>query len=268
MLGKLLKYEIPSMGRKLLPLYAAWMVTAVFLGLSAQSASSKEGFFVVMSAVLYGAVTVAIMVMAIILIVQRYSRSLLGDEAYFNQVLPVSVTAHISNKLLSAVIWIFITTLVALLTGLIIGVCAMIAGGFSSQDIVHAGNIDISGKLVIYAIEFILLMIMGFVKTVMQIYAAITIGHQAQNHTTLASIGAYIGVLFFEGMVGRVLVAVFARVSPAFNAVLDGSAEAYGVDGFINVHAISLAGIIMAALFSAVYFFVCRELMEKHLNLA
>ena len=29
MLGKLLKYEIPAMGRKLLPLYAAWAVTAV-----------------------------------------------------------------------------------------------------------------------------------------------------------------------------------------------------------------------------------------------
>ena len=41
MLGKLLKYEIPAMGRKMLPLYAAWAVTALFLGLSTQAAESK-----------------------------------------------------------------------------------------------------------------------------------------------------------------------------------------------------------------------------------
>ena len=93
MLGKLLKYEIPAMGRKLLPLYAAWAATALFLGLTTQSSDSKTEFMVVISALLYTAVATAIFVMTIILIVQRYSNSLLGDEAYFNHVLPVSVSA-------------------------------------------------------------------------------------------------------------------------------------------------------------------------------
>ena len=105
MLGKLLKYEIPAMGRKLLPLYAAWAVTALFLGLTAQGAGSKSEFMVVISALLYTAVATAIFVMTIILIVQRYSNSLLGDEAYFNHVLPVSVSEHIGNKAISATIW-------------------------------------------------------------------------------------------------------------------------------------------------------------------
>ena len=41
MLGKLLKYEIPAMGRKLLPLYVAWAATALFLGLTTQSDSTE-----------------------------------------------------------------------------------------------------------------------------------------------------------------------------------------------------------------------------------
>ena len=268
MLGKLLKYEIPSMGRRLLPLYAAWAATAIVLGFSAQSADSKSSFVVVMSGLLYVGVAIAIMVMAVILIVQRYSRSLLGDEAYFNQVLPVSVAAHIGNKLLSAVIWMFITVLVALLTGLIIGVCAMIAGGLNSQDMIQLGDIDLPKNSVIYTLEFLILLIAGSVKTVMQIYTAITIGHQARNHTTLASIGAYIGVLFFEGTAGRAIASVYALADPRFNAVLKGSEGAYGPDGYLNFHVIFIAGIVMAAAFSAVYFFVCRYLMEKHLNLA
>ena len=117
MLGKLLKYEIPAMGRKLFPLYAAWAATALLLGLATQAAETKSEFMVVISALLYTAVATAIFVMTIILIVQRYNNSLLGDEAYFNHVLPVSVSAHIGNKAISAMIWIFVTILVAILTG-------------------------------------------------------------------------------------------------------------------------------------------------------
>ena len=62
MLGKLLKYEIPAMGRKLLPLYAAWAVTALLLGLTAQSAESKSEFMVVISALLYTAIATTIFV--------------------------------------------------------------------------------------------------------------------------------------------------------------------------------------------------------------
>ncbi len=102
MLGKLLKYEIPAMGRKLLPLYAAWAATALLLGLTTQSAESKNEFMVVISALLYTAIATTILVMTIILIVQRFSNSLLGDEAYFNHVLPVSVAEHIGNKAISA----------------------------------------------------------------------------------------------------------------------------------------------------------------------
>ena len=129
MLGKLLKYEIPAMGRKLLPLYAAWAATALLLGLTTQSAESKSEFMVVISALLYTAIATAIFVMTIIMIVQRYSNSLLGDEAYFNHVLPVSVAEHIGNKAISATLWIFVTILVAIFTGLLIGIGALIVSG-------------------------------------------------------------------------------------------------------------------------------------------
>ena len=126
MLGKLLKYEIPAMGRKMLPLYAAWAVTALFLGLSTQAAESKSEFIVVLTGLLYTVVTTAIVVMTVILIVQRYSNSLLGDEAYFNHVLPVSAAEHIGNKLISAIVslsggQIFIAMVLTMLTCIVLG---------------------------------------------------------------------------------------------------------------------------------------------------
>ena len=258
MLGKLLKYEIPAMGRKLLPLYAAWAVTALLLGLTTQSSESKSEFMVVISALLYTAIATTIFVMTIILIVQRYKNSLLGDEAYFNHVLPVSVSAHIGNKAISATLWIFVTLLVAIFTGILIGIGAMIVmGEFISLRELFRGflEIDFPEHFGLYVIEVLILVITGVVKTIMQIYAAITIGHQVQNRTTLASIGAYILILIFESSVGRALLPLFINLE-------------YSEDGFVNFNRVFIPGFIMAVIFSVIYFFICKYLMEKRLNLA
>ena len=257
MLGKLLKYEIPAMGRKLVPLYAAWAVTAIFLGLTTQSAESKSEFMVVISALLYTAIATTIFVMTIILIVQRYSNSLLGDEAYFNHVLPVSVSEHIGNKAISATIWICVTILVAVFTAILIGIGAIIVSGeFSFADFMHDFlRIQFPKHFLLYFIESLIMMIVGIVKTIMQIYAAITIGHQAQNHTTLASIGAYIALMIVESTVGRMLLPVFMKVQ-------------YNADGILNFNRVFFPAVIAAIAFSAIYFFVCKYLMENRLNLA
>jgi hypothetical protein len=260
MLGKLLKYEIPAMGRKLGPLYAAWAATALFLGLTAQAAESKSEFMVVISALLYTAIATAILVMTIILIVQRYSNSLLGDEAYFNHVLPVSVSAHIGNKAISATLWIFVTVLVAILTAILIAIGAVLVTGDSiTFREIFKGLANIGAHIPehfgLYVIEVLILVITGIVKTIMQIYAAITIGHQAQNHTTLASIGAYIALMIIESTVGRMLLPVFMNVQ-------------YNADGLLNFNMIFFPSVIAAIAFSAIYFFVCKYLMENRLNLA
>ena len=258
MLGKLLKYEIPAMGRKLLPLYAAWAATALLLGLTTQSAESKSEFMVVISALLYTAIATTIFVMTIILIVQRYRNSLLGDEAYFNHVLPVSVSAHIGNKAISATIWICITILVAMLTAILVGIGAVIVAGDKINFIEFIRdllNVDLPEHFVLYFIEVLIMMIVGIVKTIMQIYAAITVGHQAQNHTTLASIGAYIALMILESTVGRVLMPIMFNVQ-------------YDADGFISFTRIFFPAVIVAVAFSALYFFVCKYLMENRLDLA
>ena len=258
MLGKLLKYEIPAMGRKLLPLYVAWSATALLLGLTTQSAESKSEFMVVISALLYTAIATAIFVMTIILIVQRYSNSLLGDEAYFNHVLPVSVAEHIGNKAISATLWIFVTIMVAMLTGILIGIGALIVSGefISLRELIRGFyEIELPKHFGLYVIEVLLLGITGIVKTIMQIYAAITIGHQVPNRTTLASIGAYILIMIFESSVGRIMLPLFINLE-------------YSADGFVNFNRVFIPGFIMAVIFSVIYFFICKYLMEKRLNLA
>ena len=261
MLGKLLKYEIPAMGRKMLPLYVAWAVTAFILGLSTQSAESKSEFIVVITGLLYTAIATAILVMTVMLIVQRYSHSLLGDEAYFNHVLPVTASAHIANKLISATIWIIVTILVAMLTAILIGLGGLIVAGLHGVSIELPSLADLHLVLPkhfgLYVIEVIILAIASSVKTIMQIYAAVTIGHQVPNHTTLASIGAYIAIMVFESTVARMLMPMFLRGWMQMD-----------ISNAASLQQVFIPALIATVLFSALYFFICKYLMEKKLNLA
>ena len=151
------------------------------------------------------------------------------------------------------------TVLVAVLTAVLIGIGAMIVAGpeFSFREMIHDlmnMQLDWPKHLGLYIVEVLIMVIASAVKTIMQIYAAITIGHQAQNRTTLASIGAYILILVFESIVGRMFIPLFAKIG-------------FSEDEFLNFTMIFIVGVIAAAAFSAVYFFVCKYLMEKRLNL-
>ena len=255
MLGKLLKYEIPALGRKLVPLYIGWMVTAVLLGLAVGPASSKSDLMVVLSGMLYAAAATAVLVMAVILIVQRYNNSLFGDEAYFNQVLPVTASEHIASKGISALIWVLLSGVAMLLTGIIIGIFGVGLIDFfkAIPEMWREIIMNIKGVEWLIILEFLILMVFSITKSVLAIYAAITIGHQAKRKTTLASIGAYIGVLFFETLVGRVIMGIFPQFFWDFD--------------IYEFHFFFLGGLLITSALGALYFFVCKYLMENRLNL-
>ena len=103
--------------------------------------------------------------------------------------------------------------------------------------------------------------VFSIVKSILAIYAAITIGHQVSQRTTLASIGAYIVLMIIESSIGSLFVSLGLKaeanmyINEAFN----------DLEGF---HLIMLVSLLITVAFSAAYFFICKYLMEKRLNLA
>lgn len=257
MLGKLLKYEIPALGRKLIPLYIGWCATAALLGVAVGPLESKSEFFIVISTLLYTAAATAVLVMAIVLIIQRYSNSLLGEEGYFNHVLPVTASEHIASKGISAMIWIFLSGIAMIVTGLIIAVfsgAVLHIFDVNWTELFHEIFSHLGFKEVIFLLEVLILGVVSITKSVLAIYAAITVGHQAEKRTTLVSIAAYIGLMIFETTVTRILLGIFPNLFTEFD----------GLEGF---HVIFLGVVLVLAALSALYFFLCKFLMEKRLNL-
>ena len=246
-----MKYEMPALGRRLVPLFLGWFATAVFLGVMVGPLHNNTGLLTAISILLYIAAATAVMVMAIVLIIQRYHNSLLGDEGYFSHALPVTAGQHIAGKAIAAMAWVVFSGIAMLVTLTVIGLF--------TGDLKEFLNLDWLRILKVIDWPTVLLLIvtiiMSTVKSIMAIYAALTIGHQASEHTILASIGAYMGVGVFETVVARIALAIFGQ--QLFTMVED-------IAGFRIILLVALA---VTLLLCAVYFFVCKYLLEKQLDL-
>ena len=147
MLGKLLKYELKASARTLLPLYAGTLLIALICGVSmAVQTSNMNKFhqsmadgvavtfssfsnpvdgdlytFIGFGMLLVFAFCVAVTVLTIMSVVQRFNHGIAGNEGYLMFTLPVKHETLLASKLLGALLWSLASLLVFFLVGVLIG---------------------------------------------------------------------------------------------------------------------------------------------------
>ena len=109
--GKVFKYEMISAGRIILPLYAILLVMSLIIGLFIMDKNlevdsiglfgTAKTIIVILTCILY----VVLFVVTISIIEKRYKKSMLGDEAYLNMTLPVTVGEHLWGRYLADMVW-------------------------------------------------------------------------------------------------------------------------------------------------------------------
>ena len=120
---KLLKYEWKACARTCLPMYAAVLLLAAVnrLTMTDRIQELMYGIPTALLALLYVAVMVAVLVVTEVILIQRFYKSLLGDEGYLMFTLPVTVSQHIWAKTIIAVVMSIISIAAAVLSFGIIG---------------------------------------------------------------------------------------------------------------------------------------------------
>ena len=120
MLGKLIKHEFRATGRIMLPLFLAVLILSAFAGLSIHGFERARDVRILQA--MYGTTIstfflslFAVAVVAVVLMIQRFYKSLLRDEGYISMTLPVSVDAHIWAKLLTSFAWFALEAILSLL---------------------------------------------------------------------------------------------------------------------------------------------------------
>ena len=118
MLKQLLKYEFKATKRLYFGLYLALALLSVVLGVTfrqehalAHSTSFQNLEVILM--IVYVSVILAIAVLCFVNTIQRFYQNLLGREGYLMHTLPVNENQLILSKLLTSMVWVLCSGLVA-----------------------------------------------------------------------------------------------------------------------------------------------------------
>lgn len=198
MLRKLIKYDLKSMIKTMLPLWITAIVISLYFGIQIAFGMrgpmfTDEGWAgnVIWSIVLFS-IFLAMSVLNILFVIQRFWNGLLKEEGYLMFTLPVSVRKLILSKMISALIISLISIMTAIVT---IGIIAM-GYLYSLQDgiyITGEGITTIFEPQVLFSSNpEILAGVLVLIVMIYHVYAAMAIGQLSNRNRFLCSFGAYI----------------------------------------------------------------------------
>ena len=259
MLGKVLKYDLKALCRYLIPLYV------VLLGLSMMI--RFLGFFdnISVIAIICGLLIVALVMLFIlsfmlagIFLVKYYLENLFKEQGYLTHTLPVKKGTLLFSKVLASLV-VFIVTALVLIVSLVI---AFYQEGLF-EEVMKGFNLSIYG-MKIY--EFLLFMIVygiiGYMTTILMVYASIAIGYSRSSNKLVSSVVCGLIFYFIMEFLYLGLLGIIMAINPSFIVSLDNNT-------FMMKDLISFLSIFMifTALLGGVYYYISYRFMDKKLNL-
>lgn len=256
---KLLKYEWKACARTCLPLYGAIILVALINRLLYSDAVSDLLFGIpaVVMSMLYAVIFAAVFVTTAVILVQRFYKSLLGDEGYLMFTLPVSVTQHIFSKAIIAIVMCFLSCVAAFLS-----VCLLTHG---TNPFSLVGSLFSNPSEIPYVFEGLLWLVLCGFAVVLFIYLCIALGHLAKKHRLLMAF-----VWYFVLSTAVQIVGVLVLMAGG-NAMSESMARSIGQFwasmGAGAVHFVMLMLCLVSAAAAAICFAGTRYILAHKLNL-
>lgn len=222
-IGKVFKYEFISTARIFIPVYGALLLLALIIGLllpvgfeeffdrakeelSSNPLEANILINVVKSILmfLFQGLSTAATIITFVLLNKRFKKGMLGDEAYLNMTLPVTVGEHLWGRLLSAICWLLIYSLVGSLCGLLASsraiplVISAIGDDLPSLSEILVFFHDETGISLGYG--FTTLLVLSFltmVTAVLFVYFINTFGHLAKKARVLVKLVSIVVIMVF-----------------------------------------------------------------------
>lgn len=261
MLIKLFKHEFKATARIFLPMYGLLIVFSVltkFVNRFQNIDSLFTGILVVVPTILYACIIAGVVVMSIVMLIQRFSKNLLGDEGYLSHTLPVPVSYHILCKLATASIWVAASAAMVCLSSLYMAVDVKDWSGFIETFngiLASAGAMfNIPGKALFWGV--LAIGVVYIVKMTLMIYAGLGIGQMAAKNKVGLSIIAIIGLQTVEQVLMAAALYLFGRDILRHGS--DGETIRFFFWWFLGE----------AAVFGTVYSLVSNWMLKRRLNLA
>lgn len=224
-IGKVIKYEYKHSSKRLFPLYGVLLALGLFTGLSVnpkkyenmldqfvetqsfsyQSQGAEAARSMITGMLIFAVVvlTVAVSVVTIVTLARRFDQSMLGDEAYLNLSLPVTMGQHIMGRYIMDILWMFCCAIVIFGTFLLCFIRMDLSGMFNQFiDYIPEINQQLSQhnftieKLICYS----LIISLGFCSLIISlIFVVNAISHLLKNNKNLFKFIAVILLIWLWG---------------------------------------------------------------------
>ncbi len=266
MLVKLLKHEFKATGRIFLPMFGLLaifsVITKYVTGLQ-KFDSLFSGLLVIIPAILYGGIIVGIVVMSIVMLIQRFTKNLLGDEGYLMHTLPATAGSHIISKLIVGSVWIIFSAILVSISALYMAVDIQSWGSLWStvSNFFNTAASTFQLKASTFFWGASVLSVVYVVEKTLMIYAGLGIGHTSAKQKVGASvamiIGLHVGEQVFFTLV-MVLVSKLTNGITIFDAKTDGEMMRSFFWWYLG----------STTVFGTLYAFLSNRMLKHHLNLA
>ena len=202
----------------------------------------------------------AVCVVAVVMMIQRFYKNLLGDEGYVSFTLPATVDEHIFAKLISSFIWFFATAVVVVLSTFT-GEGVISIDGMLNE--VHFWDFFTGWDIAGYVIEGVVLLFVYSCSVCLHFYAAMAIGHSFNDHKGLLSV-----VSFFVLSAAMTMLAVVSARITGNSGLFDLVGNIDTLDISAATHVVMLIFIAIEMVKAALYYIPTTLCLKKWLNLA
>lgn len=282
MLSKLLKYEMMSTGRIFGVCYIGVLVTALLFRLLGALAwdygnelDTVQGFLAIpnivagLSMMMYVVMVVAVIVVTIIFILQRFYKNLLTGEGYLMHTLPVTAAQHIWSKLIAAVIWTILSSIVVVLSVCVLSMTGELLAAFIEEwrEFLAVFRIYFGIPFSLIALECVVVLVVSIAVSILEVYLAIMLGHQAAKHKIAMAVVAYVGIsvvlnIIFSIGLNLLLVSAYGLHLMDW---LGRIAENMTPMQWLQV--MLLGSLVLNLIMGIVFYVITERLMRRNLNL-
>lgn len=288
MLGKVMKYELRSCGRLLLPFFGAALVLS---GLARLAYLVAPLIWEPMANVLNGLATsvgvfalFGVILLTFVYVVVRFYQSMVAGEAYLSFTLPVGVGTHLAARLLAGILFCVASCLVAVLCALIFIPGATEVFSISSMPLtmnVNGTTSVMPASAITDAVRWsfagliAVTALISIVTNLLYAYVSFAAGGLVTKNRILGAVVAYLVISNVEGILSLVVALPFmfsmGRNTEELNAFMLNmvSRDPSSILGSLLGFAWSIVGLVAVVnlVFSVAHFLITRAIYTKRLNL-
>lgn len=225
----------------------------------------------------YVIIVMALILLTFVLMCERFYKSMYSEQGYLTHTLPVNPLSNLNARLITSIIWLFISGILLILSILAISISLDPQDFFGNLRFFSYTDFDAECMYLtgyhfpVLALIILLLILTACANALLLVFAALSLGQLASLHKLRAAIGVGIALGLLEQIASTMVMIYLSEtlISRTAGRYLDTSASFEQMRDLVQVSTQtmmwSMIGIF--TIFAAIYYVICAFIVKKHINL-